>query len=125
MKEDEYVLGKDVDVEVWLHYRAHKKCPPLRDVGDFVIVNTKLHDDFDCFKRNELKPGYSFLEINELLQHYLMCKPQIDASTVEKYGVTYLYLHESMIDDLCEWVEQLRERHSQIGNEVFITSMRQ
>ena len=38
-----------------------------------------------------------------MLQHYLKSKPRDGTSTVEKYGVTFLYLHESMIDDLCEW----------------------
>ena len=113
MKDGEYALSKDVDVKVWLYYRAYNKHPPLRDDGDFIIVDTELHDDFDDFKSKELEPGYSYLEVNELLQHYLKSKPHGSASTVEKYGMTFLHIHESMIDDLCEWVEQLREKHSQ------------
>ena len=123
MKEGEYALSKDVDVEVWLHYRAYNRHPPLCDVGDFIIVNSELHNNFDDFKRKELEPGYSYLQINELLQHYLKCMSQDGTyPTVKKYGEVYLHLHESMIDDLCELVEQLREKHSQVGNEVFITS---
>ena len=104
-----------------MHYRAHNKHPPLRGDCNFVIVNSELHNDFDDFKHKELQPGYSYLEINKLLQHYLNSKPHDGTSTMEKYGVTFLCLHESMMDDLCEWVEKLCEKHSRIGNEAFIT----
>ena len=57
-----YALSKDVDsVALWLDCRAFNKKEPLRDVLDFVIVNTRLHDDFDEFKRNEIQSGYSYL----------------------------------------------------------------
>lgn len=115
----EYALSKDVDVAVWLQYRAYNKQPPLRDTGDFVIVNCELHDDFDDFKSKELEPDYSYLEMTELLRYYLKNKPHINLSTVERYGSTYLRLCGSEMDDLCEWVEELREEHSQVGNEVF------
>ena len=50
---------KDVDVEVWLHYWAYNKHPPLCGDCDFIIVNTELHNEFDDFKSKELQPGYS------------------------------------------------------------------
>ena len=120
MKEGEYALSKDVDVALWLHYRAYNKLPLLSDDGDFIIVNTELHDDFDDFKNKEVEPGYSYLEVNELLQHFLETKPH-DASTVNKYGMTFVRLQASVIDHLCDWVEELHEKYSEIGNNVFIT----
>jgi hypothetical protein len=118
-KADEYALSKDVDVAVWLQYRAYNKQPPLRDTGDFVMVNLELHDDFDDFRSKELEPEYSYLEMTELLRHYLKNMPHISPSTMERYGNTYLRVHVSEMDDLCDWVEELRENHSQIGNEAF------
>ena len=120
MKEGEYALSKDADVAFWLHHQSYNELPPLCDDGDFVIVNTELHDNFHDFKSKELEPGYSYLEVNELLQHYLETK-QHDASTVNKYGVKFVHLHASEIDDLCEWVEQLHEKYSEIGNDIFVT----
>ena len=51
----DYAISKDVDVALWLDCRAFNKKEPLRDVLDFVIVNTRLHDDFDEFKKNEIQ----------------------------------------------------------------------
>ena len=78
-----YALSKDTDVALWLHHRAYNKFPPLSDDGNFVIVSTEVHDNFDDFKSKEVEPGYSYLE----LLH--------DASTVNKYGVTFVCLHAS------------------------------
>ena len=122
MKEGEYALSKDADVALWLHHRSYNKLPPLSDNGDFIIVNTELHDDFDDFKSKEIESGYSCLEVNELLQHYLETKLH-GVSTVNKYGLKFVHLHASEIDDLCEWVEELQEKYSDIGNDVFITGI--
>ena len=105
-----------------LHHRSYNKLPPLSDNGDFIIVNSELHDDFDDFESKELESGYSCLEVNELLQHYLETKLH-GASTVNKYGLKFVRLHASEIDDLCEWVEELQEQYSDIGNDVFITGI--
>ena len=77
-------VAKDVDVELWLHYRAHNKHPPLLGDCDVITVNSELNNDFDDFKHKELQSGYSYLEINKLLQHYLNSRPHDGISTMEK-----------------------------------------
>lgn len=75
--------------------------------GDF-IVNTELHD-FDDFKSKELESGYNCLEVNKLFQHYYFETKLHGNFTLNKYGLKFLHLRASEIDDLCEWVEELKE----------------
>ncbi len=76
--EGEYCLSKDVDVSLWLDYsyiyRASvSKEPPLREAWDFVIINGKLHDEFDAFKKAEVPLGTNY--VDPLLEYY--CSHQI------------------------------------------------
>lgn len=41
---------------------------------DFVIVNSKLHAEFDSFKKKEVDPSLSYIEINPLVEFYLQQK---------------------------------------------------
>ena len=42
-EEDEFALSKDVDVQLWIDYRAHNQLPPLELwFGNFVLVNDDL-----------------------------------------------------------------------------------
>ena len=68
----EYGLSKDVDVAQWIEYRNYNKIneAPLREVFDFVVVNTSLHAEFDEFKRKETHHHYSILLANELLAYW-------------------------------------------------------
>lgn len=116
MKSGEYALSKDNDVALWLHHRAYNKLPPLSDVGDFIIVNTDVHDDFDDFKSKEIEPGYKRMNYCSIT-----LKPSCMMLLLNKYGMTFVRLHASEIDDLCQWVEELHERYSEIGNDIFIT----
>ena len=57
-EDDDHGLSKDVDVALWQDYRAHHNMQPVRDALDFIIVNDKLHDEFDEFKRVEIDSFY-------------------------------------------------------------------
>ena len=97
--------------------RTHRNMQPVRDALDFVIVNNKLHDEF---KRAEIKSVYSYLRLNELLKLYLRCHPHLSGCVVKKYGHTYLRLLSERVDDLCQWIYQLRETfHTEQGQNVF------
>ena len=48
---DKYCLSKDLDVALWLDYRAFHKEPLITDIHDFVVINSQLHDQFDLFKK--------------------------------------------------------------------------
>ena len=50
-EDDDYTLSKNVDIALWQDYRAHLNTQPMRDALDFVIVNDKLHEEFDELKR--------------------------------------------------------------------------
>ena len=56
---DEYCLSKDLDVALWLDYRAFHKEPLFTDIHDFVVINGQLHDQFDVFKKAKVKESYS------------------------------------------------------------------
>ena len=109
---DEYCLSKDLDVALWLDYRAFHKEPLLTDIHDFVVINSQLHDQFDLFKKFEVKKSYSLVPISELLVFYCVSRcPGILNSKVVKYGKMYLELHYSEVDKLIFWVDEMRERY--------------
>ena len=114
--EGDYALSKDVDVALWLDWRAFNKKEPLRDVLDFVIVNTRLHDEFDEFKRNEIQSGYNYLRMNELLLHYIdLSCGQLKQQIITRYGLTYLKLDGDQVDHLCRWIKMKRDCIRQDG----------
>lgn len=108
---DDYALSKNVDVALWLDYRAFNKQELLRDAVDFVIVNNRLHDEFDVFKRDEeIESEYSYLQMNELLMYYINHEcGHLQRSIVTRYGHTYLKLSGYDIDDLCMWIKNKRD----------------
>ena len=57
---------------MWLDFRNFTSESPLVDMGDFVMVNADLHDDFDEFKKSEVKPLCSFVPLTELLKLYCL-----------------------------------------------------
>lgn len=72
-EKGEFALNKDVDVQLWIDYRAHNRLPPLIETLDsFVIVTTELFEEFGEFKKNEAIPkNFSWIEINELLSYWM------------------------------------------------------
>ena len=48
-QQGEYALSKNLDVSLWIEYRAYYGKAPLKEVlgGHFVIVNEHLHNKFD------------------------------------------------------------------------------
>ena len=86
----------------------------LTDAGDFVIVDPKLHDEFDAFKKAESLTGHNFVPVNELL--LLFCLPQFSslhrAPRIKKFGISYLELQSSQIDELVLWVREMRKVYS-------------
>ena len=71
---EEYALSKDLDVALWIDFRAFHGKPELVNVIDFVIVNCRLHDEFDQFKKAEVQSSYSLLPVVELLLFYCLTK---------------------------------------------------
>ena len=110
---DEYCLNKDLDVALWLDYRAFLKEPLLTDVHDFVVINSQLHDQFDLFKKKHVKMSHSLVPMSEILIYYSasQCPHLLSSKVVKKYGKVYLELHDSEVDKLVYWVDEMRERY--------------
>ena len=118
----EYGLSKDLDVALWLDYREFHKEPSLPDVYNFVLVNSQLRNQFDIFRKAEVKPSHSLVPVAELLRFYCLsqCPQLLDCSKVVKFGKTYLELHKSQIDKLVMWVDETRDAYYGIeGEKIF------
>ena len=117
--DGDHGLSKDVDIALWLDYRAYHNMQSLREERDFVILDFELHEEFDEFKKENIVCGYSLFKMNELLQHYVDQHAQLNAYTIVQYGNTYLKLHCEEVDDLCRWVYELRDSFKLEGYRVF------
>ena len=105
-------MSKDLDVALWLDYRAFHKEPLLTDVHDFIVINSQIHDQFDLFQKATVKKSYSFVPVCELLLFYCVSQcPDLLDSKVEKYGKQYLELHYSEVDKLVFWIDEMRDRY--------------
>ena len=50
-QNDEFAMSNDLTVCLWMDYRTYYGELPLRKLlGDFVIFNDDLYDEFDKFK---------------------------------------------------------------------------
>ena len=116
---EKYALSKDLDVALWIDFRAFHGKPELVNVIDFVIVNSRLHDEFDQFKKAEVQSSYSLLPVVELLLFYCLtkCPHVLDSSQVHKFGRTYIKMDSSQVDDLVSWVYEMNELYYGVEGE--------
>ena len=117
----EYALSKDLDVAMWLDFRNFTSESPLVDMGDFVMVNADLHDDFDEFKKSEVKPFCSVVPLTELLKLYCLSQDAslLDTLRVKKFGKEYMEFKANEIDDLVKWVIMMREKYKSGDDSIF------
>lgn len=116
----EYALSKDVDVSLWLDSRQFNHDPLLNDTSNFVIIDSKLHKEFDKFKHSETRHSYSLIPVNELLQFYCsQFSGCLESSKVVKFGNHYLELQNKQVDNLIEWVCTMRTKYTSEGEQVF------
>lgn len=116
----------DLQVSLWLDYRNSNNQTTLTDVGDFVIVNSQLHDEFDQFKKAEMKPLHSLLPLTELLKYYCLSCAQsslLHSFGVSKFGKKFLELKYSQVDSLIEWLYTLRDQYNDDGENVFVPTL--
>ena len=68
---DKYGLSVDADVALWLEKRRLDGEPDLEMIGAdaFVLVTSSLHTEFDSFKEEYTKRGFSMFPMNELLHN--------------------------------------------------------
>lgn len=114
-------MSKDLDVALWQDYRVFHGKSALPDAIDFVLVNNLLHDDFDSFKRKEVKPQYSYVQLNELVLYcfVLQFSNLFESSRIMRYGKYYLELQASELDKFISWVYEMREVYKIEGENTF------
>lgn len=108
-----------MDVALWLDHRAYHQKPSLREALGFVIVDENLHKEFDKFKQKETSTDISYLRPVELLRLWCSTQKSCQPTTIEKFGNSYIVLSSSEMDELCYWVQEMREKFSQEGNSIF------
>jgi hypothetical protein len=91
----------------------------LQDTGDFVVVNSQLHDEFDKFKQENIERQYSYLKVNKLLNFYLHHNYKLKDCLVAMYNNDYLKLNQDGVDDLCKWVYRMKKAFEVEGQNVF------
>ena len=123
VEKGEYGLNIDTDVALWLDSREFENKPTLRQTCGFVIVNSKLHDEFDHFKERNMEYDYSLLPYIELIDLWINCHHPPSESLVflEKFKRRYIRLHNREVDSLCRWVLELRVKFYHYGQEAFTT----
>ena len=111
--DGDHALSKDTDVALWQDYRAYHGMQPFTDAVDFVIVDFKLHDEFDKFKKDHIEHGSSYLKVNEFLQFFIDHHQQLTDSIITQYNHTYLKVCDDDVDMLCRWIYDLRDCFNQ------------
>ena len=97
-------------MEHWLTHRAYKGEAPLRDFWgrQFKIVNDKLSEEFDHFRKRAIDAYLYPVEVIELLEYWFKSSG-IGIKTICKYDKTYLLLSSANIDTFCQWILDTRK----------------
>ena len=119
--DGDHALSKDTDVALWQDYRAYHSMQAFTDAVDLVIVDFKLHDEFDKFKKDHIEHGSSYLKVNDLLQFFIDHHQQLTNSIITQYNHTYLKVCGDDVDKLCRWIYDLRDSFNHEGLRVFST----
>eukprot|EP00731_Ephydatia_muelleri_P031393 Em0022g907a len=112
----EYALNKDLIVEHWLTHRAYNKEAPLRDFcgGQFVIMNEKLSEEFDHFRKHDINGSFYPVESLQLLECWFKSSG-ISIKTIIRYGKRYFLMSAANIDAFCQWVMETRKIYNKDG----------
>ena len=117
---DEHGLSIDADVAMWLNKRSFDGEPPLHQFHDFVLVTSLLHNEFDEFKKSYsdlTKPGYSMFPLIELLDYWNR-RRSVSSHPINLFNKSYLHLHCTEVDDLCDWVQSTKDLYYGISIQI-------
>ena len=101
-------------MEHWLIHRAYKGEAPLRDFWgrQFIIMNDKLSEEFDHFRKHAIDAFLYPVEAIELLEYWLKSS---GISIKTKYDKTYLLMSSANIDAFCQWILDTRKMCNEDG----------
>ena len=57
---------------LWMDCRKFNNETPLDDLGDFIIVSSHLHTEFDAFRKNEIEKNTCYNFENEYSITYVL-----------------------------------------------------
>ena len=103
-------------MEHWLTHRAYKGEAPLRDFWgrQFIIMNNKLSEEFDHFRKHAIDAYLYRVEAIELLEYWFKSNG-ISIKTICKYDKTYLLMSSANIDTFCQWILDTRKMCNEDG----------
>ena len=103
-------------MEHWLTHRAYKGEAPLRDFWgrQFIIMNDKLSEEFDHFRKHAIDAYLYPVEAIELLEYWFKSSG-ITIKTICKYDKTYLLMSSANIDTFCQWILDTRKMCNEDG----------
>ena len=84
-----------------------------------MIVNSELHCKFDKFKKTEIPTQVSFIEANPLLKLY--SQKERNLQIIQKYGKAYYHITISSMDEICQWLLNMRVKFLSQGQSIFPT----
>ena len=84
---------------------------------DFVIVNQPLLKEFKEFQQSNTCPEFSYLPVTKLME--LWISTQESTPIVVQFGQKYASLHKSAVDDLVQWLRNMRGRFEREGRLAF------
>ena len=103
-------------MEHWLTHRAYNGEAPLRDFWgrQFIIMNDKLSEEFDHFRKHAIDAYLYPVEAIELLEYWFKSSG-ISIKTICKYDKTYLLMSSANIDKFCQWILDTRKMCNEDG----------
>ena len=118
-EKGEFFGAMNLPVHYWLLERKHNGLPSLKEVDTFCVVNEELFNEYDSFKTSYNKSYVELLlPFNDLVIHY-MEKNKIPIRCVDMFQQRFIDFPPNRIDDICEWIEEAREKFHNIGFGVF------
>ena len=111
-------LNIDLDVVLWLESREYHSLPVPRslDALGFIVVNEEEMEEFESFKRDNVQLGSSIVKCNHLLNLWLLNHKEVSQHSL--YGTVHVHLSQEQVDDLCEWVLELRDQVDKKGRQI-------
>ena len=80
-------------------------------------------EEFEKFKRKEVPLSFSVFKCNQLLNLWLSNHKEVHQYT--QYGADHVCLQLKEVDNLCEWVTQLREEMRKKGRQILANLAKQ
>ena len=79
-------------------------------------MNEEEMEEFERFKSNNIQLESSIFKCNHLLNLWLLNHKEVSQHSL--YGSLHVCLKQDQVDDLCEWVLELRDQVEKKGRQI-------